>query len=176
MNVMGTRRIDATPEAVYRAICDPATLMAVIPGCESVEQVGSDEYVGRIVLRLPGVVDEFRSHVRVVDAVLPERAGLEGQLEGTAGSISGRADFELTRDSGWTAINYRGRAVIQGPLARLDSRFAEHLAETLIDQGLRALGELLARKTASAAGEPARAKDVPAATVGNRRSTGEARG
>ena len=33
----------------------------------------------------------------------------------------------------------RGAATIDGPLARLDSRFAERLAESLIAQGLRAL-------------------------------------
>jgi hypothetical protein len=41
-------------------------------------------------------------------------------------------------------MDYEGSAVIDGPLARLDSRFAERLAESLIGQGLRALDQRLA--------------------------------
>ena len=41
-------------------------------------------------------------------------------------------------------MDYRGTGVIGGPLARLDSRFAERLAESLIAQGLRALDARLA--------------------------------
>lgn len=144
MNVSGSCTLDAPREDVYRAICDPGTLMAVIPGCESIEQVGADEYVGRIALRLPGVVGSFLTTVRLVDAVPPESAGMEGRVEGSAGSISGRAEFRLAGDGDGTVLSYRGQALIQGPLARLDSRFAERLAETLVGQGLRALNQRLA--------------------------------
>ena len=57
------------------------------------------------------------------------------------GTITGRADFVLREPPARRArdMDYRGSGVIGGPLARLDSRFAERLAESLIDQGLRAL-------------------------------------
>jgi carbon monoxide dehydrogenase subunit G len=153
MNVGGMFRLHAPREDVFRAICDPNMLLAVVPGCESVEQIGPDEYAGRITLRLPGVAGGYRTSVRLVDAVPPDRAGLEGRVEGSLGSIEGRADFELREDAGVTILTYQGRAVIQGPLARLDSRFAEGLAQSLIAQGLRALDHRLAaaRPTVAAA-------------------------
>ena len=55
------------------------------------------------------------------------------------GSITGLADFTLTEDETGTQIDYSGQAAINGPLARLDSRFAEQLAKSLINQGLRGL-------------------------------------
>jgi len=143
MNVSGSHLFAAPREAVFRAICDPAVLMAVIPGCESVEQVGPTEYVGRIVLRLPGAVGRYRTTVRLVDVEAPERSGLEGTVDGAMGSIRGRADFVLRDAGGHTAIEYRGSGTIDGPLARLDSRFAERLAESLIAQGLRSLDSRL---------------------------------
>lgn len=144
MNVRGRHHFAAPRAAVFAAIRDPRTLLAVIPGCDSVEEVAPGEYDGRIALRLPGIVGTYRTHVRLVDVVAPERAGLEGRVDGTMGTITGRADFTLRDGAGGTDIEYRGSGLIGGPLARLDGRFVERLAETLISQGLRALDLRLA--------------------------------
>jgi len=144
VNLHGTHRFAAPRARVFEAIRDPRMLMAVIPGCEGVEQTGPDEYLGRVTLRLPGAVGSYRTTVHMVDVVAPERAGLDALVEGAMGSIAGRADFTLTDADGGTAMDYRGSGTIDGPLARLDSRFAERLAESLIAQGLRALDLRLA--------------------------------
>jgi carbon monoxide dehydrogenase subunit G len=150
VNVHGTHRLAARREDVFRAICDPAILLEILPGCDAIEQLSPTEYRGRISMRLPGMVGTYRTTVRLVDAVAPERAGMEGRLEGAMGSVDGRADFvlaEATGEPGATVLEYRGSGVIQGPLAGLDSRFAERFAESLIGQGLDALDRRLARPT-----------------------------
>jgi carbon monoxide dehydrogenase subunit G len=139
MNVRGWHHLRAPRAAVYAAVCDPRVLMAVIPGCESVEQVSPTEYRAVIRLRLPGIAGRYATQVRLVDVDPPRASGLEGRLEGAMGSITGRADFVLHAAPSGTDIQYKGHAVIGGPLARLDSRFTERLAESLIDQGLKAL-------------------------------------
>jgi uncharacterized protein len=144
MNLAGSYAFHAPRDRVFAAICDPHALMAVIPGCEAVEQTGPDEYEGRITLRLPGAVGSYRTRVRLVDTNPPERSGMDGRLEGSMGSIAGHAEFVLAEADGGTAMQYRGTATIQGPLARLDSGFAERLAQSLIGQGLKALDQRLA--------------------------------
>jgi len=139
VNVHGTYLFHAPRERVFAAICDPETLMAVIPGCRDVHLGASGDYEGTVSLRLPGAVGTYRTSVRMVDVVAPERSSLDGRLEGQMGSISGHATFVLDEERAATRIDYQGNAVIQGPLARLDSRFAERFAETLIGQGLKAL-------------------------------------
>ena len=139
MNVQGHRTLDAPREDVFAAICDPDTLLAVIPGCSAIEQIGDTEYRGQISLRLPGVVGTDQTIVRLVDADPPGYGRLEGEVVGSLGSIKGDATFRLTEDAGRTSVDYEGQAVIGGPLARLDSRFIEGLAGSLINQGLGGL-------------------------------------
>ncbi len=178
MKVAGHHVLDAGPREVFDAACDPATLLAVIPGCEAIEQVAPHEYQGSLVLRLPGVGATFRTFVRLVDADPPHAAGMEGRVEGPMGTIAGRADFGLTEVddepahdgrpgagsdgrsiASRTLLEYRGEAVIQGPLARLDSRFAESLANTLIAQGLQALNSHLIEASSTVA--PASGRPSP---------------
>jgi len=137
VNIRGSHTLGARREDVFAAICNPDALLGVIPGCREIEQVGDAEYRGRIALRLPGVVGTYRTVVRLVDSDPPARGDLEGELEGSLGSIRGRATFRLTDAGEGTRIDYEGEAVIGGPLARFDSRFVEGLAGSLIDQGLR---------------------------------------
>ncbi len=143
MNVRGSCTLDAPRAAVFAAICDPNALLGIIPGCREIEQTGDAEYRGLISLRLPGVVGTYRTVVRLVDAQAPAYGEIEGELEGTLGTVKGHATFRLAEDGDGTTIAYEGRAVIGGPLARLDARFAEGLAGSLITQGLRNLDSRL---------------------------------
>ena len=102
-------------------------------------------------MRLPGFAGSYRTSVRLVDAVPPDRAGLEGSVDGALGSIRGRADFSLAGEPYATLLDYAGQAVVQGPLARLDSRFVERLAESLVNQGLQALDRRLTADRSAAA-------------------------
>lgn len=149
MKVDGRHDFAAAPAAVFAAICDAQVLMTVIPGCDTVREVRPGEYEGIVHLRLPGAAGRYRTTVRLVDVSAPDRAGLEGRVEGAMGSIVGRADFVLRPRDGGTHMDYTGGGVIQGPLARLDSRFAERLAESLIEQGLSALDARLTTEVAA---------------------------
>jgi len=143
MHVSGSATLDASREAVFAAICDPGTLLEVIPGCQEIHQVSADEYRGRLALRLPAIVGTYDTWVKLVEAEPPAHGVLEGRVEGRAGSIAGRAVFRLAADDGRTRVEYEGTGVVSGPLARLDSRFFEGLARSLINEGLAKLGRRL---------------------------------
>ena len=136
MNIRGSRTLDAPRAVVFDAIMDPDVLLAVIPGCDEIERIDDTEYHGRISLRLPGVVGTYRTVVRVAEAHRPSDGTLEGGVVGALGSIDGHATFRLTDADGGTTVDYDGTATIGGPLARLDSRFVEGLAGSLVAQGL----------------------------------------
>jgi uncharacterized protein len=143
MNVSGRAIVDAPRAAVFAAICDPAALLEVIPGCQEIRRVSADEYRGRIAIRLPAIVGAYDITVTLVATDPPAHGAFDGRVEGKVGSISGRASFRLADDDGGTVIDYEGDGVVTGPLARLDSRFVEGLARSLIDEGLARLGRRL---------------------------------
>jgi carbon monoxide dehydrogenase subunit G len=145
VRISGRATIDAPPEAVFAAICDPGTLLAVIPGCEELRRTAADEYRGQIVLRLPALGGRYDTEVRLVDAEPPLGGTLAGLVTGRAGSVVGHATFRLVPNGSGsgTSVEYDGEGTLAGPLARLDSRFVEGLVETLVGEGLARLGQRL---------------------------------
>ena len=152
MKVSGRATVDAPREAVFAAICDPAALLEVIPGCREIHLVAENEYHGRIVMRLPAVVGSYETVVKLVDTDPPAYGALEGSASGRMGSVAGGGSFRLSDDEGRTVIEYQGTGVISGPLARLDSRFIEGVARSLINEGLARLGHRLQQAQLVAAG------------------------
>ena len=145
MKVSGRAVIEAPRKAIFAALCNPGALLEIIPGCEAIEQVSPDEYRGRIALRLPAIAGSFDVTVRLSESDPPSFGAIQGLLEGRPGTIAGRASFHLGErsDDGFTTIDYDGTAIVSGPLARLDGRFVEHLARSLIDEGLARLASRL---------------------------------
>ncbi len=155
MNVRGRKTLDVRRDAVFDAIFDPTTLLGIIPGCSEIERVDDVEYRGRITLRLPGMVGAYRTVVRIVETERPAFGRLAGEVAGSLGVIRGSATFRLTDSGGRTTVEYEGDAAISGPLARLDTRFAEGLAASLIKQGLANLESRLQGEPAGeAVGDP----------------------
>ena len=50
MEMTGERRINATRDQVWAALNDPAVLQKAIPGCETVERVGDDQFTAKLAL------------------------------------------------------------------------------------------------------------------------------
>ena len=165
MNVSGRAVLAAPRDLVFDAICDPRALLEVIPGCEEIEQVAPGEYHGRIAIRLPALVGTYRTVVRLVETDRPAHGSFDGRVDGRAGSIAGRASFSLADAGGRTVVDFEGHGVVGGPLARLDSRFLEGFAESLIREGLQRLdGRLQVARTAPEA-EAATEAGAEASTV-----------
>jgi carbon monoxide dehydrogenase subunit G len=152
MNVSGRATVDAPRAAVFDAICDPGALLEIIPGCRDIRRLSADEYRGRIAIRLPAMVGTWETFVRLVESDPPAYGAFEGRVDGRVGTIEGHASFRLSEGEGGTVIEYEGTGVVSGPIARLESRFVEGLAGSLIDEGLARLAKRLRAAAAGPAG------------------------
>lgn len=136
MKASGIYLLHASPEKVYQVIHSPGELLAIIPACQQIEQISPTEYRGLISLRLPAIVGNYQTYVKLSEFEEPFYTRFEGQIEGSLGSLKGTAAFHLKTDGSNTVLEYEGQGMVDGPLARLDTRFVEGLAKSLIDQGL----------------------------------------
>jgi carbon monoxide dehydrogenase subunit G len=156
MKIAGAYTLSVPRDRAWPVIFDPVQLMGLIPGCDEIVADGPDSYRGAITLRLPAVTGAYRTAIKILERREPEFCRLQGEAAGPGGSVKGQAAFTLREADGGTLVEYEGDAVISGPLAGMNPRFVEGVAQQLIKQGLGRLdAQALAAMAAEAAASPA---------------------
>jgi len=149
MKINGQSLVDAAPDAIWPLVFEPGALLQLLPGCEDVVQVAPGEYRARMTLRVPGIAGSYETWVKVLEIEEPRFCRIRGEASGPAGSVAGQASFSLQPQGQQTLIAYQGDAVMGGPLAGMNPRFSEGVAQTFIRQGLARLPELARARTAA---------------------------
>jgi len=135
MEMTNTRVVPAPPDRVWDALNDPDALKACIPGCESMERVGGDEWRTTMAAKVGPVSARFSGKMKMTDSTPPTGYTLkfEGQ-GGAAGFASGEAKVTLLpADGGQTALTYVVRAQVGGKLAQIGSRLIDGAAAKIAD-------------------------------------------
>jgi len=135
MEMTNTRVVPAPVARVWKALNDTETLKACVPGCESLEKVGDDEWRAALTARVGPVSAKFNGTMRLTDATPP--TGYTLQFEGKggpAGFAKGEAKVTLTSaDGDQTSLNYAVKATVGGKLAQIGSRLIDGAAAKLAD-------------------------------------------
>jgi carbon monoxide dehydrogenase subunit G len=139
MKIVGSYNLDIPRERLWRLIFDPAVLLELVPGCEQIEQAGNDVYRGRITLRLPAVSGSFDTSFKIVESDPPSFCRFEGEAGGASGSIRGQGTFRLHDEGQGTVLEVDCEAQVGRPLACINPRFMEGVAQVFIRQGLERL-------------------------------------
>ncbi len=139
MDFKGKYTIPATPDQVWAALREPATLSACIPGCESVEQVSPNEYRAVATLKVGPVKARFQGKVMIDDMIPPPgiahamRLSGEGQ-GGAAGFARGQSEVHLAAEGNQTILEYSAKAIIGGKLAQIGQRLIDGAAKSVADE------------------------------------------
>ncbi len=158
MELTGQRQLSIDRAAAWAALNDPAILKASIPGCESIEKTGENEYAVAVATALGPVRAKFRGKLRLEDVVAPERYTMRFEGEGgAAGFAKGSAQVTLTDAQGGTLLTYTAAAQVGGRIAQVGNRLIDSAALKLADDFF----EAFERAVASPAGVPAPAEVKP---------------
>lgn len=155
MKVEGEYQFDGPREDVWELLRDPEVLATALPGTQSLDQVGDNEYKGVMNVRIGPVGGEFSGTVLISNEQPPESLTMTVEGKGKPGFVKGSGDVNLV-DQGddTTLMKYEGKLQIGGRLASVGQRLLDTTSKSIIRQGLDALNNALAaRMAAKSAGE-----------------------
>ncbi|OVZ60299.1 hypothetical protein CDO46_09825 [Pigmentiphaga sp. NML030171] len=164
MEITGTQVIAAPRADVWKALNDPGTLKRCLPGCESVEQAGPDEFRIVITAAIGPLRPRFNGSLRLTEAVPPASCVMvfEGQ-GGAMGFGKGSASVDLKEAGAGTELTYAAQAQVGGKLAQVGARLIDSVARKISDDFFKAFRKQFApEEPAAPAGSGAPGKRSPA--------------
>jgi len=134
MVMSGEQQLPAPRETVWQKLNDPAVLKACIPGCESLDVIGENEFQAVATNKVGPVKARFKGKVRLTDLDPPNGYKISGEGDGgIAGFAKGGATVSLSEKDGGTLLTYKVEAQIGGKLAQLGQRLVNGAAKKMAD-------------------------------------------
>ena len=122
MEMSGEQIVPASQHDTWTALNDPAVLKECVPGCESIEPLGENQYQVLMVARVGPVSAKFKGKLNLSDIKPPNSYAIsfEGQ-GGAAGFAKGGAQVRLSEKDHQTLLAYDVKASVGGKLAQIGS-------------------------------------------------------
>ncbi|MFT5502482.1 MAG: CO/xanthine dehydrogenase FAD-binding subunit/carbon monoxide dehydrogenase subunit G [Gammaproteobacteria bacterium] len=121
MFLKGGFEVNASREAVWNRIIDPAIMAGCIPGCESIEQINSTAYKAIVAVGIGVIRARFNLTVEILkelppNEVLSRTSGYEGSRASTVTANNRVQLIEL--DSNNTRVEYQSEISLSGRLGK----------------------------------------------------------
>ena len=136
--------IPAPPSEVWRRLIDPVELAKIVPGCESLQQVGPDRYKAEVMIGVAGIRGVYAAEIELKDKQEPKSVRLVGQASGALGFGSGEGKVELAPVETGTRLSYSYRADVGGKVAAVGQRLLGTVTRVLIAEFFGALERQIA--------------------------------
>jgi len=134
MDMTGERRIPAPRQKVWNALNDPQVLRACIPGCETLERTGPNDFAATAAVRIGPMAAKFGGKVHLLDQDEPNSYRIEGEGQGSTGFAKGGATVNLSDDGPYTLLRYAVQAQVGGKMAQLGARLIDATSKQMADQ------------------------------------------
>lgn len=134
MKVSGSYTINAPRERLWQSLNDPAFLKACLPGCESLEASGPDQYQAMLTVGIAAVKGKYTGSVTLSEKEPPQRFKMRVEGKGTGGFMQGTGLLELSEDPQGTKVAYEGDVQVGGPIASVGQRLLDGAAKMMVGQ------------------------------------------
>src|SRR5215472_6599675 len=139
MKISGSYTLPVAPERAYQILQDPAILAQAIPGCESLETIGPDEYRMKMKVLLAALSGAFEGKVRIADPSPPSSFRLIVEGSGRIGFMKGEGLLSLSPGEAASittgpsaVVSYEGDAQVGGTMAAVGQRLIDGTAKMMI--------------------------------------------
>jgi carbon monoxide dehydrogenase subunit G len=154
MEMTGEQTIPASQQQTWEALNDPKMLKDCVPGCESIDPIGENQYQVLMVARVGPVSAKFKGKLTLSDIKPPDSYSIafEGQ-GGPAGFAKGGANVRLSSEKhNETKLAYDVKASVGGKLAQIGSRLVDAAAKKVADDFFRNFNQKVGALHAAPAG------------------------
>jgi carbon monoxide dehydrogenase subunit G len=111
---------------------DPEILARAIPGCESLEKIGENEYKMKMKMALASISGSFEGKVRITDQTPPTSFRLIVEGAGKIGFVKGDGLLKLAAADAGTEVTYEGDAQVGGTMAAVGRRLIDGTSKMMI--------------------------------------------
>jgi uncharacterized protein len=132
VKISGSYFLALPPEQAYQRLQDPEVLAAAMPGCESLDKIGPDEYRMKMKMALASLSGNFDGKVRITEQAPPNSFKLMVEGSGKVGFMKGEGNLKFTPKDAGTEISYEGDVQIGGTIAAVGQRLIDGTAKMMI--------------------------------------------
>jgi uncharacterized protein len=167
MDMQGSRVLAATQEQAWAALNDPEVLKSCIPGCDTIELTGENQYAIGMGVKIGPVSAKFKGKIALQDIVIPQSYTIqfEGQ-GGVAGFGNGSAKVALKPVDAGTELVYSAQATVGGKIAQVGQRLIDGVAKSMAEDFFKRFEAVLTERHPALAdaikSEASRADSMPA--------------
>lgn len=135
MELTSQQTLSLPIDKVWAALNNPAILQQCIPGCDTFEQTGQDQYKIVMTAAVGPVKAKFTGKLHLSDINPPTSYKLKFDGSGgAAGAGKGTADVQLSEVPEGTLLQYAVNATVSGRLAQVGARLIDGVAKKMADQ------------------------------------------
>jgi uncharacterized protein len=165
VNLDGSAVLSAPPDRVWAVLTDPAVLARTIPGCESLEKTGDDEYRMNVSVGVGAIRGTYAGEVRLSDQKPHSSYVMHASGAGAPGNVRATVTIHLAPSGGSTEVTYSADAVVGGPVAGVGQRMMTGVAKRMAGQFFTAVDAELSGAAVAVVAAPAE-QPQPAAVGG----------
>lgn len=132
MKIAGSATLAVPLEQAYAMMQDPEVLARAMPGCESLETIGPDEYRMKMKMAMASLSGAFDGKVRITDKQPPSSFKLIVEGNGKIGFMKGEGLLKLSEAPGGTNVAYEGDVQVGGTIAAVGQRLIDATAKMMI--------------------------------------------
>lgn len=135
MKISGNFKLNLGQQGTWDALTDIEVLKQAIPGVESIDEIGPDEYSARMNVGIGIVRGRFSGRVKLSDLDEPSSYRMAVTGDGPGGWIKGSGVLSLEEESSdVTKVSVEGDTQVGGLLARVGQRMIGNASNTLMKQ------------------------------------------
>ncbi len=154
MKVEGSHTIKVSRESLYQLMIAPEILQRCVPGCQSLEDIGSDSYKMTLKAGVGSIKGVFTGSIKLDEMRAPEHYKMIVEGKGSPGFLKGEGSIDLIEQGEETLVNYSGDVNVGGTIAGVGQRMVQSTAKMMAGQFFAAIeAEALAIAKAEVSGE-----------------------